>query len=658
MMKIRLISLVLVFPLLLAVVWTNEVCAQQIPVFNQYQYSPEFYNPAALGKGFIGFQYRSQFSSLKNDLSPQTFALNTDLSSILNLSEKNIALGLSLQSDQVHLLKRLKGKLSFAYHLLNDQRHCLSAGIEAGLFSQRLNLSETLISNPTDLVIYDGEYQKSIFNGGLGIHYHYTTKSEQVLNINVVVPQLFTSDLIYDENREFGINTHLIAAASYRFPIGTVGLEPHLLYQNIFSGGLSQKGSLDLSLRAHFLDDRFWLGGGTRLGATAYQASFGVKVTDRFDLQASLETHDIFGSTWELQVTYTLGETKSVFVDNFKNLAFSSKQAIEKTKDLVRVANQELLLAKELLKEAKRPGISQVNLAAKVRASEDALAKTKTVLEKAISPAKDVSFNKQQAITQYKEAVHQNKVNKSIERSYSTIKDLADRSNTPIIRLIHGYQQTINDLRQLKVDNGLQVNNLSSMVKNRDVVNLETYYQKALRKAVGIPKSVGPINVTTDGISLKLKHQYSYTQSEYKLEEGLNAPRFMANHIIQQIEDLQAKQVDIVSIIIRANMQARNASLEDTNQPTPYTEDQFGYRVDVNYRFFDEVKKTIKTETTTVEPGIINLKQLACLKLHGLQRYFGIKGISPAKIPINFEMSASNFDQEASEVYEIIVEFK
>ena len=156
---------------------SNTVLAQQIPVFNQYIYQPEFYNPAAIGTGFIGIQYRNQFSDLSGRDAPKSYAIHADLSSILQLSEKKIGIGLSFLSDKAHIVNRVKGKLSFAYHLVKNKNSRLSAGIEAGWFSQSLDFSDIRISNPQDVLIYNDETKKSSFDGGFGLHYKYSSDS-------------------------------------------------------------------------------------------------------------------------------------------------------------------------------------------------------------------------------------------------------------------------------------------------------------------------------------------------------------------------------------------------------------------------------------------------------------------------------------------------
>ncbi len=248
--------------LLLMVGVGTEGWSQQIPIYNQHVYQPVWFNPAAYGDGFIGLQYRSQFAGLDSRYAPRSFGLTADLSSLLHLSEKKIGVGLSLLTDKVHLLNRLKGKFSFAYHLVRTANHRLSAGLEAGLFSQRIDFGDSRIADPQDVVLYEGESNKTSFDGGFGLHYRYTSDTDHELNVHVATPQLFTSDLTYDEDHEFDVSPHLLTALSYRIPIQSFSVEPHLMYRDILGEKSLKKGKTDICLRLHFLDNRFWVGGG------------------------------------------------------------------------------------------------------------------------------------------------------------------------------------------------------------------------------------------------------------------------------------------------------------------------------------------------------------------------------------------------------------
>ena len=94
---------------------------------------------------------------------------------------------------------------------------------------------------------------------------------------------------------EFDISPHLLSTISYKIPVGQAAVEPHVMYRDILGGKKLKKGKIDLSLRGHFLEERLWLGVGTRLNKAAYNFSIGVQVIDNLFMQAFLETHNSLG---------------------------------------------------------------------------------------------------------------------------------------------------------------------------------------------------------------------------------------------------------------------------------------------------------------------------------------------------------------------------
>ena len=682
-MKLRYTNTLFIFFCLFGFLYTSQ--AQQIPNFNQDIYNSKFYNPAALGEGFVGIQYRSQFSEFESDIAPRTFAVTADLSSLLNLSEKRIAVGFSLLSNQEHLIEQLKGKFLFAYHLVKNKNNTLSAGIEAGLFSQQLDLNGTLISDPQDAVIYDGSFKKAIFDGGFGLRYQYSSETGQEFNLNLAAAQLFNSDFNYDDSREFDLSPHLTLGASYRFPAGAISLEPHVLFRDIIGEKSLKKGKIDLSLRAHVLNDKLWFGAGTRLEASTYHAGFGVEIVENFSFQGSFETNSLLGSNWEVQLVYTFsdkgdepGDDRDIRLKDepgkepviepneenvnlkttFSNLDNKTSALAQKAGSAANDAQNQLLSARAFLTEAKKADISKDYLRSRLDNAESNLAQAKTTLERAIDPLRDATQNKKEADELYKTASRNNQTNRKIDKSWGNIKKSVTEAINPIVSTAYDYEQLNKEIQQLKVESGLEAMSLKTMIATKDIAKLKTYYQRALNSAIGISKETSPVVITTDGLGLKLKYKYPHSQFDFKLEDGLSEPRFMANHIIQQIKDLRKQGADINSITIIANMQARSSTLENAITDAEYTEDQFGFKVNVKYQFYDEVNKMIQGENIEIQIGRINLKQLACLKLHGLKRYMGKNGISSTMGPINFEMSAPNYDQSAPEVYEIVIDFK
>ena len=652
----------------LTIIMCGVLEGQQIPIFNQYVYHAKLYNPAAMGDGFIGLQYKMDYSKLDRSYAPQSFALVSDLSQVLNLSKNRIGFGVSVISDNAHIVNLLKAKASFAYHLVKNEKNRLSAGIEAGILSQKIDLSNTRISDPSDAIIYDGESNKSVFDGGLGIQYRYFVGEGQEFNANITLPQLFTSDLIYDEGREFEISPHVLAGLSYRFPIGeSFGLEPHVLYREVGGGKKLKKGILDLNLRGHFLNDRLWFGLGTRLGASSYNFGFGVQVVENFDIQGSFELHDVLGNSWEVLLLYSFKEkvlppsppppppvdTKS-YAAKLKLLQEETAKSTSGIPNLKKEIESNLKLAQIAYDESQYIGLGKEGIAAKLRKTNNPLAEARRGINQLLDIEIAADQNKQSAQQLFNEAREQGANSRKIDKYWTNTKNKSEDARKVVNGIVSDYSLLVDNIKKVEKKNELSTIDLKSMFAKNDLKGLEIHYQNELNEALGINEKTEPVEVSTDGFSVLMTYEFAHDRENFNLEKSINRSRFLADHIVEQINDLKSEGIEVESITIIAAMQARSSSLEKTPVMISYGED-FGYRVTIDYRFSDELEKTIEDTNITIQTGAINLKKLACLKLYGFKRYLSKNGIDTS---FNLEMNAPNNDQNDSQVYSIVVKVK
>lgn len=662
----------LLYATLLVVGIGNVLFAQQIPVFNQYLFNPEFYNSAAVGEGFVAVQYRSQFSGLDSRYAPKSYAIHADLSPVLGLFEKRIGIGLSLLSDKAHIVNQLKGKINFAYHLIKNKNNKLSAGVEAGLFTQRMDFKDVRISDPQDIVLYDGDVKESTFDGGLGLRYVYGSDSGHEFNFNLAIPQLFTSDLVYEEDKEFAISPHLLTTISYKIPIGHAAIEPAVMYREVLGEKSLKEGQLDLGFRALFLEERIWIGSGIRLDASTYNFSLGFQIVNNFHFMGSFETHNVLGNTWEVGLVYRFDRKKKQ-ATSFDNYDTTESTAItdqlaqikietEKSKaEVSKWSNQAKQKIKEIdrsIEAAQKIGADNITIQSEIQKADLAMGTLKSIIERAIDPALVVNNKRSEGAALYKKAFDENATNKKINNSWNIIEDLEDQSSQAINNLIHSYTQSAIEIAILKGREKTNASQLSSLVRDKDVVKLQSYFQQKLSTALGITDNALPVVVTTDGLLLKLKYEYAHSQPDFKLERTLSEPRFIADHINEQIKMLEIEDVKIENIVIAAKLQSRKSSLEETTLDTRYNENQFGPYVNVKYRFFDELEKTIESLEENVSSGEVNLLELTCLKLYGLKRYIERNGGVVSKASTELELRAPNYEQIHSEIYSITIEFK
>ncbi|MCA1481374.1 type IX secretion system membrane protein PorP/SprF, partial [Bradyrhizobium sp. NBAIM08] len=115
----------------------------------------------------------------------------------IGLSGKRIGVGLSANADKAHILSRTGVQLNFAYHLVENDSWQLSAGILAGVMFQNFSFGNTRISDPNDLALFSGERNATLFNGGFGLHLGTGEPGGEWLHVDVVAPQLYSSDPAY-----------------------------------------------------------------------------------------------------------------------------------------------------------------------------------------------------------------------------------------------------------------------------------------------------------------------------------------------------------------------------------------------------------------------------------------------------------------------------
>ena len=95
--------------LLLLDIGINVVSAQQNPIFHQYTFNPELYNPARAGENggsSLFFIHRQQWMNINQAPTSQLFSFSQRLP-----NESPLALGLVVKNDRAALLQRTDAAL-------------------------------------------------------------------------------------------------------------------------------------------------------------------------------------------------------------------------------------------------------------------------------------------------------------------------------------------------------------------------------------------------------------------------------------------------------------------------------------------------------------------------------------------------------------------
>ncbi len=307
------------FLLLLLILGLSMPClhAQQYPGFSQQLYDAELFQPARVGLDgdYAGVRYRDQWTGMDKRYSPVTFLAGADLSQTFNLTEKRIGLGFEMMGDRIFIQHSFFFHASFAYKLIETRDLTLSSGILAGWLNQRMDYDDTRIGDPFDLAVLEGRPSASGFSGGLGLHLRSRSRRGHLFQADLVMPQLFNSNLNFAGGSRYNPVPHLQIGLGYKLAgAQVVQLEPRLLLRGILADG-SFQSTLDLGLRGFFLDSRYWAGMGVRLQGEAFHLAFGMAILEDFDLSVLMESQAQLGFSFELGIVYRLTDPPEAAMD-------------------------------------------------------------------------------------------------------------------------------------------------------------------------------------------------------------------------------------------------------------------------------------------------------------------------------------------------------
>ena len=144
--------------ILVCIIFSRNVVAQQDAHFTQYMFNQLYFNPAAAGleQGFRGgLLYRNQWTGWKGQSgggAPQ----NILFTGSLPIMAANTGVGLVVNSDQIGPLTDLQASVNGAYHFKVGPGK-LSAGIRVGIQSRSINGGDLKVNDTSDPI-----YQKLV----------------------------------------------------------------------------------------------------------------------------------------------------------------------------------------------------------------------------------------------------------------------------------------------------------------------------------------------------------------------------------------------------------------------------------------------------------------------------------------------------------------
>ncbi len=241
----RLLSLVL-----FSALTSSTLFAQQLPLFTQYVYDPYLINPSMVGTGNrpeVNVLYRRQWTS--NPDGPKTMQFDAQLP-----LKGRMSLGANIYNDKSILLSATSAVLTYGYRVPLASNQTLGFGLSAGVFQNRIDLSEVATVDSKDPALLSASTNNMALNGAFGVHYRING-----LVLGFSLPMLFERTTFTPETFQpikLGGLQNQIYYASYRFAISpdTWFLQPNVQYrmtpdnQNFYEASalISYRGKVDV----------------------------------------------------------------------------------------------------------------------------------------------------------------------------------------------------------------------------------------------------------------------------------------------------------------------------------------------------------------------------------------------------------------------------
>ncbi len=168
--------------ILLLLVSSGGLWAQQDPQFSQYMYNQSFFNPAAVGyEGMTRFQliHRQQYLGYQSSFSDDGGAPTTQLFTFqLPLPGIKSAVGLNVLNDQAGPQRNQEVQLAYAYRIPLGGERTLAFGAQGGLLIRTIDFDKLRARDPDDPLIGTGKVNES--NPDLAVGAHYSTPTYYV----------------------------------------------------------------------------------------------------------------------------------------------------------------------------------------------------------------------------------------------------------------------------------------------------------------------------------------------------------------------------------------------------------------------------------------------------------------------------------------------
>ncbi len=249
--------------LLIILVGSEKLLAQQDPMYTQYMDNLLVINPGFAGSKEMGnalLVARNQWVSFDGAPSTRSFAYHSPV------QDKNLGIGISLLNDKIGPQKQTGLYLDYSYFLNISETYKLGMGLKAGVSFYRADLAQLATINP-DPVFDNDIYENFLPNFGVGF---YLFSDDTYFGLSM--PKIIENKITRTDVSSGYVSVqkiHMYVMGGKRFDLNEdIQLKTYSMLKYVKGAPVS----FDLTALAGF-KEKIWLGGMYRLGS-----SYGVLV--------------------------------------------------------------------------------------------------------------------------------------------------------------------------------------------------------------------------------------------------------------------------------------------------------------------------------------------------------------------------------------------
>jgi type IX secretion system PorP/SprF family membrane protein len=317
----------------------TAIKAQQVPVYSQNSLNFYLSNPAAVAaqnETRFMLHHRQQWVGLQD--APRTSAITLETP----LGGGKYALGLKLNTDQVHIFKTTYGEVDFRYRLPITEDHLISFGLGGSFIQRNIDFNKVRVLDQSESNLLDYNSSQMTFDADFGLLYQWSD-----LTAGFSINQLMNSKFSYEDDitqqaASYNNLRHFNLFATYDFELSK---KPITITPTVFVRHL-QGANLPIELNTVVTwDKKFW-------GGLGYRQNFGVviiagaQVFDQLILGYSYDVstgviRNFNSGSHEISIGYRIPRKSKTGSQNTTQISRSLRNQQEEI-ELLREENEEL----------------------------------------------------------------------------------------------------------------------------------------------------------------------------------------------------------------------------------------------------------------------------------------------------------------------------